>query len=60
MATIKIVLRRNKQRKDGSIPLALRITQNGIPKYKFLGQYVFEKDWDDEKKKARKSFTLLH
>jgi len=44
MATVKIVLRRNKQKKDGSIPIVLIITQNGIPKYKFLGQYVLEKD----------------
>ena len=44
MSNIKIVLRKNKIRNDGRIPLALRITENYKTNYKWIGQYVFEKD----------------
>lgn len=46
MANIKIVLRKNMIKKDGTIPLALRISDNYKTSYKWLGQYVLEKDWD--------------
>ena len=55
MASIKIVRRRNKQRKDGSAPLALRISENYKTNYKFLGQYLLEKDWDKVAGKAKRS-----
>lgn len=55
MATIKIVLRKNKKRKDGKMPLALRITQNRIRRFKFLSQYVFEKDWDESLQQVKSS-----
>ena len=46
MASIKIVRRKNKERKDGTAPLALRISENYKTNYKFTGHYVLEKDWD--------------
>jgi integrase len=46
MASIKIVLRKNMMKKDGTIPLAIRISENYKTNYKWLGQYIFEKDWD--------------
>ncbi len=46
MAAIKIVRRKNKQRKDGTAPLALRISKDYKTNYTFLGQYVLEKDWN--------------
>lgn len=46
MASIKIVRRKNKERKDGTAPLALRISENYKTSYRFTGQYVLEKDWD--------------
>jgi len=46
MASIKVVLRKNMMKKDGTIPLALRISENYKTNYKWLGQYVLEKDWD--------------
>ena len=55
MSNIKIVLRKNKIRKDGRIPLALRITKNYKTNYKWIGQYVFEKDWDEKAGKAKRS-----
>jgi integrase len=55
MANIKIVLRKNMKKKDGTIPLALRISENYKTNYKWLGQYVFEKDWDKVSGKAKGS-----
>lgn len=60
MASIKIVLRKNMIRKDGSIPLALRISENYKTNYKWLGQYVFEKDWDKVIGKVKSSHPNHH
>jgi integrase/recombinase XerD len=45
MSSIKIVLRK-KQNKDGTYPLALRITKDRKTSYAYLGQNVKETDWD--------------
>ena len=55
MASIKIVLRKNMIRKDNTIPLAIRISENYKTNYKWLGQYVLEKDWDKNAGKAKKT-----
>ena len=55
MAAIKIVRRKNKQRKDGTAPLALRISKNYKTNYCFLGQYVLEKDWNEEQGKVKRT-----
>lgn len=55
MAAIKIVRRKNKQRKDGTAPLALRISKDYQTNYCFLGQYVLEKDWDNDKGQVKRS-----
>lgn len=55
MVSIKIVRRKNKARKDGTAPLALRISENYRTNYYFTGQYILERDWDDKKCKVRKS-----
>ena len=55
MASIKIVRRKNKQRKDGTAPLALRISKDYKTNYCFLGQYVLEKDWNADEGRVRKS-----
>lgn len=47
MAAIKIVRRKNKQKKNGTAPLAVRISQDYKTSYFFTGLYVFEKDWDN-------------
>ncbi|MAU17532.1 MAG: integrase [Muricauda sp.] len=46
MASVKIVLRKNMIRKDKTIPLAIRISENYKTSYKWLGIYVLEKNWD--------------
>ena len=55
MASIKIVLRKNMIRKDDTIPLALRISENYKTNYHWLGQYILEKDWDKKFGKVKKS-----
>lgn len=55
MAAIKIVRRKNKQRKDGTAPLALRISKDYKTNYIFLGQYVLERDWDENNGKVKKT-----
>lgn len=55
MSSIKVVLRKNKKRKDGTIPLAIRITKNRKTSYLFLKQYIKEKDWDERNRKVKTS-----
>ncbi|WP_237274501.1 tyrosine-type recombinase/integrase [Tenacibaculum ovolyticum] len=55
MASIKIVRRKNKQRKDGTAPLALRISKDYKTNYCFIGQYVLEKDWNTDAGRVKKS-----
>lgn len=55
MASIKIVLRKNMIKKDGTIPLALRISENYKTNYHWLGHYVLEKDWDKKFQKVKKT-----
>ncbi len=54
MATVKIVLRK-KQNKDGSYPLALRITKDRKTSFLHLGYHILEKDWDATAQRVRKS-----
>lgn len=42
-------------RKDGTIPLAIRISENYKTNYKWLGQYVLEKDWDKISQKVKRT-----
>ncbi|MEM9389285.1 MAG: site-specific integrase [Bacteroidota bacterium] len=56
MATTKIVIRKNYQKKDGSYPIALRITKDRKSKYIFSGEYIQGKDWDEKKGLAKKSY----
>ncbi|MGI0105623.1 phage integrase SAM-like domain-containing protein [Salinimicrobium sp. WS361] len=55
MSNIQVVLRPNKKKKNGTIPLALRISENYKTNYYFLGHSILEKDWDDDLKKIKKS-----
>ena len=55
MASIKIIRRKNKERKDGTAPLALRISENYKTNYFFTGQYILEKDWDSENSKVKRT-----
>jgi integrase len=56
MATVKIVLRKNYRKKDGTFPIVLRLTQYRKSKFLFTGEYILEKDWDESKGLSKKSF----
>ncbi|WP_421896449.1 tyrosine-type recombinase/integrase [Marinoscillum sp.] len=56
MASIKAVLRTNKMKKDGTSPIAIRITMDRKTKYVFTGKYILERDWDAVNSKVRKSY----
>lgn len=55
MATVKIILRKNYQKKDKSFPIALRLTKDRKSKFLFTGEYILEMDWDETKGLAKKS-----
>ena len=56
MASIKIILWKHDKKKDGTFPLALRITQNRKTRYIFTGKYLFERDWNAAEGKVKKSY----
>lgn len=54
MATVKIVLRK-KANKDGTFPLALRITKDRKTSFIHLGYALHENEWDADEQRVRKS-----
>lgn len=55
MASLKVLLRKNKKKSDQTCPLALRITHNRKTRYIFLGQYILEKHWNEDTQRVKKS-----
>ncbi len=55
MAEIKVVLRK-KLNKDGTYPLAIRITRDRKSSFIYLGHSIKERDWDKEAQRVRKSY----
>lgn len=55
MASTKIILRANKQKKDGTQPLAIRIIKDRNTRFLFLGTYIKPEDWDPINSKVKKS-----
>lgn len=54
MATVQAVLRKKKN-SSGQFPIAVRITKDGQSVYKYTGQYVLEKHWDEKNRKIKRS-----
>lgn len=54
MATVNVVLKKNKKYTDGKQPLYIRITKGNSSKYISLGFRLNPKDWLKEKQKVRK------
>ncbi len=54
MATVKIVLRKKKN-KDGTFPLAIRITRDRKSSFLHLGQNINDTEWDANKLRVKKS-----
>ncbi len=57
MASIKVILWKHDKKKNGSFPIAIRITKDRKTRYIFTGEYLFEKDWDIKKGEVKKSHT---
>jgi integrase len=55
MATIKIMVRAEKIRKNGEVPLYIRMTVDRKSKYISLGHTIPLKTWDANKERVRKS-----
>jgi integrase/recombinase XerD len=53
-SSIKMILRQ-KQGKDGTFPLAIRITKDRKSTYLYLGHSVPESQWDEDAQRVRKS-----
>ena len=56
MATVKVVLRKKKN-KDGTYPIAIRITKDRKTSFIHLGYSIPETDWDDAAKQVKKSHS---
>ncbi len=54
MASVKIVLRK-KENKDGTYPLAIRITKDRKSSFVHLGHHIQESFWDAKNRKIKKS-----
>ncbi len=54
MASVKILLYKSKKNSEGKHPIALRITKDRIPKYKFF-EYIDPKDWNEKKGEVKQS-----
>jgi integrase/recombinase XerD len=54
MASVKIVLRKKKN-KDGTYPLAVRITKDRKSSYMHVGHHVEQSFWDAKNRKIKKS-----
>ena len=57
MATTKLILKLDKENKNGKIPLYLRIIQDRKPSYISLGVYLKKSEWNDEEKKVKKTHS---
>lgn len=54
MASVKIVLRKKKN-KDGTFPLAIRITKDRRTSFIHLGYYLNSDEWDDKEQRVKKN-----
>ena len=54
MASTKVILRK-KENKDGTFPLAIRITKDRKSSFIHIGHSIKEKDWDEINRKVKKS-----
>ena len=55
MATIKIILYKNKKRADGKHPIVLRVTKDRRSSYLYL-EWIEEKYWAPEKSRVKNSY----
>lgn len=56
MATVNVIIKKNKQKKNGEYPLYLKVTKDRKTNYLSLGYSIKETDWDDKLQKVKKSY----
>lgn len=54
MASVKVLLRKNKQKSDGRYAVVIRITVNRRSKFKYV-TWIHEKDWDEKNSQVKTS-----
>lgn len=55
MASIKVLLKKNKQNKDGTYPVYLRVTKGRSTKFISLGVKLSTSQWDDKEQRVKKN-----
>jgi integrase/recombinase XerD len=55
MATIKVIIRPEKAKKNGEVPLYIRMTRDRKSKYISLRQSLLPRYWDGDRQRVRKS-----
>ena len=55
MATIKLLLQREKTSTDGTTPIYLRLIKDRKAQFISLNLKIYDKDWDEDKQKVKKS-----
>jgi integrase len=55
MSSLKLVLRANKRKSDGTSPVFLRVIENRKARYVSTGVYLSPKDWNEDRQEVRKS-----
>ncbi len=55
MASINVILRKDKRKKDGSCPLVIQIIKDRKTKRIPIGHAIHEKDWNEKNKIVKKS-----
>ena len=58
--SVIVILRLNKQLKDGTYPIAIQIIKNRKPAIIHLGYSVKLEEWDDVKKSVRNLIQIPH
>jgi integrase/recombinase XerD len=58
MASLKLVLRTNKKKTDGTSPLYLRIIEDRKARFVSTGVYLSPRDWNEDRQEVRKSHLL--
>ena len=57
-ASVKLILRESKKKKDGTAPVWIRITANRKSRYISTGVYIEPKYWNDKKHQVRSSHPI--
>ena len=57
MASIKLILKKNKENKAGELPLYIRLIKDRKTKFISLGVRLLPNEWDEDKQKVKKNHS---